>query len=797
MSSLSYLQIYFVTVVSVLMLYLGVCGGAFLGVQYLKRHQHPLILNPEPFKRKSILRDLKLSLISILIFGVSGVFLIFLYRHQIILFSDTKTVLGLVKEVLTLLIWNELHFFLVHRLFHTKLLYKYHRYHHLEPNVSPLAVFSFHWSETVALGSVIPLAFTWGQFSYDGILLFVLASLLLNTLGHSGVAIFPQGPQWLKLSQKHFDHHKYHKVNFGFVLGIFDRLLGSAKDQVIKERTTKYLILFFVLFFAQPKAESAPEVNLWLSNGPVDSYTFSYSAGASILLKNIFPLPMNAQNDPVANPQPFLPAHLKCSEAVIVKGTLRSFQGRDLRFPIYFAEQNGENLRMTFNSPRNTCTLYFENKRIFIAPETMVHPAVSALRQWKAEEPSSMGLAQLLKDPYEALNARFRNLMGYELSLQDYNKKDPGMYLDFSKSPHLDLIIFDTLQIMNDFAGRILLRALEFHARRGTRVTMISSKALLLPQEKVLLENFRKKNPTIQFELYESEGSPLKPADVLNSLHRNSHIKVLLTYSATHPEHNSMIAGGRNQSEMYFYPTKPDNTPYPDIIQWGKSYWYQWGYFDDLDFLVHDGYLLRSVARDLLKYNEKEFVTFQKNKLTDYLISYPFKSGKGDLEKAYVDLFNKAQKTLLIVSPYLNFSKKIETALLQAKNRGVKIQFISNLSVENDFMPFILQPAMYKAYRKILRDHDVAFYYRSAHTMHIKAILVDSESLVLGSVNLNQRSFIHDTEFSVLFKDPKTLQDFKAILNQSVKPYLKQVHLPELPPKSITELFLGPFMEYF
>lgn len=791
----SYSQIYFMTVIEVTFLYLFISGGAFLFVNSLKKKKHPLLLSAAPFDQDSLRREFLSSLFSILLFGFSGVLLVALSRNGIVQFHEVTSYPLLFLEVVILLLWNEVHFFAVHRLFHTRFLYRFHRHHHLESNVSPLSTFSFHWTETVALGSVIPLALTWGSFSFEALLLFVLASLGLNTLGHSGVAIFKNGPSFLQLSQKHFDHHKYHKVNYGFVLSIFDVLFQSTKEQVLKSRLKQLALLPFVFFALTQESEARPQVTLWLTNGPKSEFNFSYSKDALIQIKNVLPISDNANSDGNANSNPSLDARLRCSGVAYLNGFMRSYKKKDIQFRLYYSDRNAEELKLSFADPSTVCKFTVGDKTVHIKPESLLHPAVNKLRSLPQTASQESGPAVLLKDPYQALNARFRVLLGYDLTYLEYLTKNPAMPLDFSRAPHLDLIVFDTLQLMNDFAGRLMLRVLSFHAKRGTRVTMISSKALLLPQEKLLFAKFRAENPEIQFELYETEGSLLHPIQKINSLHRNSHIKALITYSESNPQLNAMIAGGRNQSEMYFYPQKPDNSAYPDIIQWGNS-WYQWGYFDDLDFMVGDGPLLRNIARDLLRYNESEFDIFKSNKFSPYLISYPFKEGKGHLEDAYLDLFNKAKKCLLIVSPYLNFSKDIEKAFDDAKARGVKVQFLTNLSVENDFMPFVLQPAMYKEFRKIMKKHEVIFYRKPQSTFHIKAILVDHESLVLGSVNLNRRSFTHDTELSVLFKDKQLIVDFESLLAKDIQPYLKTVELPELPPKSLTELVLGPFMGF-
>lgn len=790
----SYFEIYFATVFSVLALYLLICGSAFLIINRLKKINHPKLLSHAPFKIKSLKNEFKSSLISILLFGFSGVFLAFLYKTKFVIFLDLTSATQLFTEVLVLLLWNELHFFIVHRLFHTKWLYRYHRHHHLEPNISPLATFSFHWSETFTLATVIPLALLWKQFSFEGISLFVVASLILNTIGHSGFELFKNGPTWLQISKRHFDHHKFHKINFGFALSIFDKYL--------KKSNQKILIIFLLPSFASiEKSEAKAYTNLWLREDSVNEFNFTYSSGSAIRLKNLLAQPYQPNNNNLIKGENLkLPARIKCTDSIKLKGTFLNERGAELSFFIFFSNDNAEEIEISFLNSQTECQLFVEKKKIHIVPEVKIYPTVAHLRQQNTEDfkiiNSENESTMLLRDPYEALNARFKILMGYDLSHDEYTKKDPNMFMDFSKAPLLDLIILNTLQLMNDFTGRIILRALAYHSLKGTRVIVMTSKALLLPLEIPYFEKFRAQYPQIQFELYHTDPHPLKPNTWIHQLHQNNHIKALVTYSKSNSELNKLIAGGRNQSEMYFYPQKPDNSNYPTIVQWGQGL-YQWGYFDDLDFMISDGELYRSLIQDLLKFNENNFHFFNPNYQSKYLISYPFKSGARSLEKGFENIIDTAQKSLFIISPYLNFTEKIKKSISRAKNRGVNVQFITNLTVENDFMPAVLQPAMHLGTRPLMQKYQILFYKKPSSTLHIKAILVDDSNLILGSVNLNQRSFVHDTELAIHFHNPKLITEFKEMVNTTVTPYLQKIDNSEFPSKSFSEFLIKPFMGFF
>jgi hypothetical protein len=411
--------------------------------------------------------------------------------------------------------------------------------------------------------------------------------------------------------------------------------------------------------------------------------------------------------------------------------------------------------------------------------------------------------AEILKDPYEALNARFKLLMGYDLGRRDYLLKNPNMRLDFSKAPKLDLIVLDTLQIMKDFIGVLHLRMLKHHLSQGTKVYFMTSRALLLPHEVFWLRRFRKRYPEMHFSLYRKGPEHLNVRELIGILHRNNHVKALLAYSKDYPENNGFIAGGRNVTEQYFYTSMPDNSAYPEITQWNKSLFYRWTYNDDLDFLIKDTAATEALARSLIAFNEhRQWNEYQKpmtqplapESSLSFFISYPFDEGKGELENLYVQWIDSATKSLHITSPYVNMTKKIKRALLNAQKRGVDIHIVTNLDLKEDILPFILQPGMVRSLRQVSQMFKVHYYGYKGKTLHTKSILIDDEKLILGSANLNQRSFKHDSEIIYVLTDHRSLENFKRDYNRFVGPMLKRLTPKDLPTRSIMESLVKPLM---
>jgi len=528
-------------------------------------------------------------------------------------------------------------------------------------------------------------------------------------------------------------------------------------------------------------------------------------------------------DSPYDEPAAAINLKLSCNQAIeLVQGSKHRV-GRSFSFRAWSSAHNGMHtwIQSTGPQPDLSCELKGEDFNFSLHSETQLYPAVARLRKTEPRclavlgrtgcrwQDSSRPEIQLLKDSFQSFDARFSMLMGYGLSRAEFELKNPEMNLDFSRAPKLDLILMDTLQLAKDFIGVLTLRMLQWHAERGARVYVMSSQTLAFPLEMSWLPAFMKNNPKIHFSNYSSNDDRASlhptagsPGQWLSGLHRTNHLKLLLTLSESDPSANAFISGGRNGSEMYFYDDQPDNAKFPELIQWGTGL-YSWVAFDDLDFKVSDVGLTRQLARTMLSFNEDRVAPQPETPAEEsesgdlqsgFFMAMPFDESRGKLEQTYVDLIDHATKSLHLVTPYLNLTPALEAAFARARGRGVDIHFVTNLRVEGDFMPGFLQPAMTRGMRKQFGKFRMSYYQRQGHILHVKALLMDDKYLVLGSVNLNQRSFLHDTEISMLFTDSRLIEDFRREMNLTVMTTVYPLERRDLPRKSIMEFLMGPFM---
>jgi sterol desaturase/sphingolipid hydroxylase (fatty acid hydroxylase superfamily) len=186
-------------------------------------------LDTRPLRPGQLRRELKQSATAILIFGTGMIFpwgfLQLGWAHLTPDASATRIAL----EILALVIWNDVHFWINHRLLHTRWLRRYHGPQHSSVVVTPFSTYSFHPLESIMLGNVILLPMVVHDFSFWSLLSVPLFSLFFNSIGHSNYDFFPtvSSRNWLAASRRHQRHHAHYNGNYGFQFSFMDRLFGT------------------------------------------------------------------------------------------------------------------------------------------------------------------------------------------------------------------------------------------------------------------------------------------------------------------------------------------------------------------------------------------------------------------------------------------------------------------------------------------------------------------------------------------------------------------------------------------
>ncbi|MDA9057035.1 sterol desaturase family protein [Flavobacteriaceae bacterium] len=231
LNNYSYITLCGLTFGYFMFLYFGV-GSLFLYVcNYLEQKNILHKIVHKRVKQKQIYFEIKHSIKSIVVFGFSIIPVIYLIRTDSVkLLANTwqNIVIGLI--ILTL--WNEVHFYTVHRIMHQKFMIKHvHFIHHKSHIPTVYSVFSFHWIEAFLLSTVPITIIPFIPFSFVAIMAYPLVSILLNFAGHCNYRFGDgKGKSWKLLGTHHNEHHSRGRKNYGFALNFLDKLFSKQNN---------------------------------------------------------------------------------------------------------------------------------------------------------------------------------------------------------------------------------------------------------------------------------------------------------------------------------------------------------------------------------------------------------------------------------------------------------------------------------------------------------------------------------------------------------------------------------------
>jgi len=130
----------------------------------------------------------------------------------------------------------DFYFYALHRLLHTRWLYRVHKVHHLSKQPRLLTALSFHPVEALLLLAYAPLAMALAPVHLASVCLggAVLAASI--ALAHWGDDFFPDWWRrvpvlaWVATPGVHDAHHRLFDYNFSATTSIPDRLFGSYRE---------------------------------------------------------------------------------------------------------------------------------------------------------------------------------------------------------------------------------------------------------------------------------------------------------------------------------------------------------------------------------------------------------------------------------------------------------------------------------------------------------------------------------------------------------------------------------------
>lgn len=126
-------------------------------------------------------------------------------------------------------------------------------------------------------------------------------------------------------------------------------------------------------------------------------------------------------------------------------------------------------------------------------------------------------------------------------------------------------------------------------------------------------------------------------------------------------------------------------------------------------------------------------------------------------ERVYMDILNRAQDYVHIMTPYLILDGEMETALKFAAERGVEVALILP-GIPDKAVPYALAKTHYAS----LLESGVKIYEYTPGFVHAKVFVSDTREAVVGTINLDYRSLYHHFECATYLYRTDCIPDIEA-----------------------------------
>lgn len=519
----------------------------------------------------------------------------------------------------------------------------------------------------------------------------------------------------------------------------------------------------------------------------------------------------------------YFDASLSCDADFKIKKVIfnkKVAKNKEVKFRIYEQNNDSPKVMLSFNQDVQSCQLTFKNpdapEKVYgvkLINDKYIKSKIASLRNkvdvcvmpennnLKGPEKfmlttnfSSMtcsmniGEIKTLEVPAEGLKAKAEALLGSPLPNAFLEQKNPFLDLDFSKAPKLNTIFVSYLVFRADFYGNLIARLVKWHADHGTDVRILVSDVITLKKDKKLLYNLAESSNNIKIQEYRYDSpSGAGLWDHLSELHRTMHVKLLITLSDT-PENNIVFFGGRNIHDGFIFKEAPDHSKLPELVQYGsgKGKDESYAHWRDFEMRIKSKDLAERVSSHLLTLIEKDsksmyvrsvnqniksskpadqnFFDNRPGPIVRHFMSIPYKDEHA-LEKFYAEMIDSAEKSIRLSTPYFRPTKIIGEAMERAVKRGVDVSLITRIDLSGDTAAIILGEVNKAGINQFLNKIRIFEYTEPAVILHSKIVLIDGKYSFIGSVNLNKRSFVHDTENGIMIYDTAFNQKMNSIMD--------------------------------
>lgn len=161
--------------------------------------------------------------------------------------------------------------------------------------------------------------------------------------------------------------------------------------------------------------------------------------------------------------------------------------------------------------------------------------------------------------------------------------------------------------------------------------------------------------------------------------------------------------------------------------------------------------------------------------LTDEIDLFDVSTGPGDLDcqivpsgpgfefqnnlKLFAALLYAAQRKIIVVSPYFVPDESLLLAITTACQRGIHVELF--VSEEGD--QALVYHAQRSYYEALLRAGVKIWMYQRPFILHSKSMTIDDEVAIVGSSNMDMRSFGLNMEISMLVRGEEFVREMRAV----------------------------------
>ncbi len=438
-----------------------------------------------------------------------------------------------------------------------------------------------------------------------------------------------------------------------------------------------------------------------------------------------------------------------------------------------------------------TCADLFSLEKSLIATQKLsASPDKAFFTSWRDLDPKDL---LFLPGAHEALNERVKALTGAEVPAEVFEKRDIHFRPSMALAPKLKAVVVYALNARLDFSTGILLDALKYHASQGTEVVVVLSQlnqkifsaspfaSAQARKQQAFLDVIRAagNGNNVKALFWGENGSDQSNDASLRHIMTAMHAKAQITIGHD-PKDSTYIGGGRNLADNYFLDSASDYSAKPDYIQYhvidanGKRTQRRESPFfsvSDLDIRVNSHSFAIDAATQLvnllavkdrnevLPYVTDHNVMAQRDSqiypesgaLIRHFISRP-KLDNCKLTGCIIGDLRMAKKRIRIITPYVGDMPELLSELVDAANRGVEVELITNIDIKgDDFAPGLVGASNRANLLKLKNALKLKIYgwnYK-VPMVHIKILQIDDDYISSHAFNWNRRSFNYDVENGV------------------------------------------------